>query len=223
MIVAIDGPAGAGKSTTARAVAKALNYAYVDTGAMYRAVALIGHERGYRFPEDVDKIAELSAILPLRFGGDGSQLYVGDRDVSREIRTPEIGDLASQVAAIPAVRTGIVARQREVGRVAATQCGGAVLEGRDIQTVVFPDAPVKIFLTASNHTRALRRLAQWQASGQQFTLEDAIHDVEDRDRRDETRQVSPLKPAEDAVHVYTDGLTAEEVVQRIVELVRARE
>ncbi len=223
MIVAIDGPAGAGKSTTARSVAQALNYAYVDTGAMYRAVALVAHESGLKFPEDVDKIAELSAVLPMRFGGDGSQFFVGERDVSREIRTPEIGDLASQVAAIPAVRIGIVARQREVGRVAAAQVGGAVLEGRDIQTVVFPDAPVKIFLTASNQTRALRRLAQWQANGQEFTLEDATRDVEERDRRDATRQVSPLKRAEDAVHVYTDGLTSEEVVQRIVDLVRSHE
>lgn len=223
MIVAIDGPAGAGKSTTARAVAQALGYDYVDTGAMYRAVALAAEERGLSLPEDAEAIIDLAAKLPMYFDHGGARVFVDGHDVSSEIRTARIGSLASRVAVLPGVRCVAVERQREMGRQAEASTGGAVLEGRDIQTVVFPDAQVKIFLTASTSTRAQRRLEQWNLGGQEAAIEEAERDVVERDERDSKREASPLQAAPDAVHIATDGLTPAEVVEAIVQLVRERQ
>lgn len=220
MIVAIDGPAGAGKSTTARAVARKLGFSYIDTGAMYRAIALAALENGLTLPENEDEIVQLAHQLPLRFSDGGTRLWSGERELTGAIRAPEIGDFASRVAAIGPLRGAVVARQRELGRNSEAECGGAVLEGRDIQTVVFPDAPVKIFLTASTAIRAQRRQHQWEESGRHVDLKAAQQDVVSRDARDSTREVSPLQPAADAVHISTDDLTPEEVVERIAELVR---
>ncbi|HEX8553034.1 MAG TPA: (d)CMP kinase [Abditibacteriaceae bacterium] len=216
MIIAIDGPAGAGKSTTARALAKALGWSYIDTGAMYRAVALTARENGV-IADDGGAIASLAESLPLHFSDKGERIWVGDRDVSGEIRTPEIGDMTSQISAHAGLREIIVALQRRLAREDEDLCGGAVLEGRDIQTVVFPDAPIKIFLSADARTRATRRGAEWNDD-----VEAAVRDIEARDQRDSSRANSPLCAAPDAVHLSTDGLSTEEIVEQIVALVRSK-
>jgi cytidylate kinase len=222
MIVAIDGPAGAGKSTTAREVARALGYAYIDTGAMYRAVGLVALERGFTLPRDAEAIQALPDDLCFRFAAGGDRLYLGSRDVSAEIRRPQVGEWASKVATLPGVRSAVVALQRELGRAAEMGCGGAVLEGRDIGPVVFADAALKIFLTASPEIRAKRRLEQWEKSGRAGDLPGARADVEQRDERDINRSYSPLVPAGDAVQLSTDKLSADQVVQAIVALARER-
>jgi cytidylate kinase len=222
MIIAIDGPAGAGKSTVARRVAQQLGFAYIDTGAMYRAVALAAHEQGLSYPDDVTTIAKLGQKLPLRFGPGGTTIFIEARDVSSEIRSPEIGSLTSQIAVLPALREKVAARQRELGLLSQASTGGAVLEGRDIQTVVFPDAELKIFLTATNEARARRRLNQWAEKGQQGDLELALRDIVERDVRDSSRETAPLKAADDAVHVLTDDLTPDQVVSAIVQLAKGR-
>jgi len=222
MIIAIDGPAGAGKGTTAKLVAQELGFAYVDTGAMYRAIALRAHELGFGAATNATQIALLAQSAPIRFGAGGAQVWCDGRDYSGLIRTPEVGALASQVATLPDVRHHIVERQRVIGLEAQSEFGGAVLEGRDIQTVVFPDAHLKIFLTASPEARANRRLHQWQESGQNGDLDAALRDIIERDERDCTRETSPLQAAPDAVHVLTDEMTPQQVAAQIIALARQR-
>ena len=223
MIIAIDGPAGAGKSTVAQRVARELKFAYINTGAMYRAIALVARERDFHLPADEAEIVALGAELPLRFGAGGAQIWSGERDLSGEIGAPAVASLASQIAAYAPLRVRVAARQRELGRDAETEVGGAVLEGRDIQTVVFPDAQLKIFLTATDQARAQRRLNQWQEKGADgASLEAALRDVRERDARDSNRETAPLQAAHDAVHVTTDELSSDEVVARIVGLARER-
>jgi cytidylate kinase len=221
MIVAIDGPAGAGKSTTARAVAGRLGFAYIDTGAMYRAVALAADDSGLQIPGGEDNIAELASSLPIELRDDGRRIYIGDREVTDLIRSPRISDLASRVAALPAVRVAVVAQQRRLALDADSSLGGAVLEGRDIQTVVFPGAEVKIFLTASPATRAERRRLEWGERGEPVAVEVVRDEMARRDERDSGREASPLRAASDAVVVETDDLTAEQVVDKIAGIVRA--
>ena len=223
MIIAIDGPAGAGKSTVAQRVARELKFAYINTGAMYRAVAFVARERDLNLPADEAAIVALGADLPLRFGAGGAQIWTDERDLSGEIGVPAVAALASQVAACGPLRAHVAARQRELGRDAESEVGGAVLEGRDIQTVVFPDAQLKIFLTASDEARAQRRLNQWQEKGADgASLEAAIRDVRERDARDSSRESSPLCAADDAIHVTTDNMSSDEVVAQIVKLARQR-
>ena len=223
MIIAIDGPAGAGKSTVAARVARALRFAYINTGAMYRAIALVARERDLNLPADENAIVALGADLPLRFGAGGTQIWSENRDLTDAIGAPAVGELASQVAACAPLRERVAARQRELGRLAESEVGGAVLEGRDIQTVVFPDAQLKIFLTASDEARAARRLEQWQSKGADgASLEAALRDVRNRDTRDQSRETSPLMAATDAIHVLTDNMSSDEVVAHIVELARGR-
>lgn len=214
MIIAIDGPAGAGKSTTARALAERLNYCNINTGAMYRAVALTALETGIS-PRDGAALAACAENLPLHLTDGGHKIWIGDRDVSDAIRTPEIGDLTSVISTHPELREVIVALQRRLGREGEADCGGAVLEGRDIQTVVFPDAEVKIYLTADARTRAERRGAEWNDD-----LDAAVRDIEARDARDSTREIAPLKAASDAIHLSTNGLSPDQIVDQIVERVR---
>jgi cytidylate kinase len=199
MVVAIDGPAGAGKSTVARAVADALGFTYLDSGAMYRCVGLVARERG-REP------AEVASALGIELG---KRVICDGRDVTDAIRTPEAGEAASQAAADPRVRAAVVAQQRRI-----VADGDWVAEGRDIGTVVAPDAAVKVFLTADPEERARRRAAQIGADLATVLAEQTI-----RDERDTTRAHSPLVAAPDAVELDTTGLTQDEVVARVVALV----
>ncbi len=210
-IVAIDGPAGAGKSTVARRVAQRLGYCRVDTGAIYRTVALLAQEQALSGEAE---IAELAAALPLSF--EDERVCVGDRDVSRAIREPEISQAASVVSAMPKVRTALLELQR---RIARDHPDGAVMEGRDIGTVVFPDAEVKVFLTASVVERARRRHEELAERGVPQSLAAVQAEIEERDARDRSRAAAPLLRAEDAVEVDTTGKTVDAVVEEIVALV----
>jgi CMP/dCMP kinase len=217
-IVAIDGPAGAGKSTVARSLARGLGYTYIDSGAMYRAVALLAARQGISY-EDGEALSQLARRLRFEFVSDGEspRLLVDGEDVSRAIRTPEISRGSSEVSRWPGVRTALVEEQRRLGH-----RGGAVMEGRDIGTVVFPDAEVKIYLTATPEERAHRRTAELRERGEDVDGAQVLRDVIERDERDMRRQHSPLRRAEDAVEVLTDGLTLSEVVERLEALVRER-
>ena len=202
MIVAIDGPAGAGKSTVARGVARALGFTYLDSGAMYRCVALAVLEGGGE-PADVARAIELEV---------GERVLLDGRDVTEAIRTPEVSEAASRIAADPGVREALVEKQREL-----LASGDWVAEGRDIGTVVAPGAELKVFLTASGEERARRRAAELGADPDTVLAEQAL-----RDERDRTREHSPLEPAPGAVELDTTGLSVDEVVERIAGLVRER-
>jgi cytidylate kinase len=213
--IAIDGPAGAGKTTIAREVARRLGYKYVDTGAMYRAAAWKSLKLGIPL-SDEDAIAQMTGATNMDFAeGDGSRIFVDGLEVSKEIRTPEVTRLSSPVSAISGVRRHLVAQQR---RLAGE--GGVVMEGRDIGSVVLPDAEVKVFLTASVEERARRRFAEMQAGGMSTDIATLRRDIEERDLRDSTRSDSPLTKAPGAVEINTDGLSVEDVVDRIMQLVR---
>jgi cytidylate kinase len=201
MVVAIDGPAGAGKSTVARAAARALGFTYLDSGAMYRAVGLALLEQGGAAS---DRARELEISV-------GDRILANGRDVTEAIRAPEVSEAASKVATNPRVREALVEKQR-----ALLTHGDWVAEGRDIGTVVAPDAPVKVFLTADAAERARRRAEELGADQATVLRDQAL-----RDAQDEGREHSPLRPAADAVELDTTGLTVDEVVDRIVELVRA--
>lgn len=218
-MVAIDGPAGAGKSTVARGVAARTGYTYVDTGAMYRAVAWRALQAGLRVGEDDEAIGALAGRLRFEFRTvDGrAHLFVDGEDVEAAIRTPEVGNLSSPVSAIPVVREHLVAAQRAMAR---TQ--PVVMEGRDIGTVVFPDALLKIFLTASAEERARRRFEELRSRGEEVSFERVLADQRARDARDSSRAIAPLRPADDAVEVNTDGLTVEEVINRVMTLLTQR-
>jgi cytidylate kinase len=222
MIIAIDGPAGAGKSTVAREVARRFSFAYIDSGAMYRAVALAAQEAEYSLPVDEAKIIELARDLPLSFADNGERLFIGERDVSTLIRAPGMGEATSQVAAVGTLRPSIVEQQRRLGRAGESASGGAVLEGRDIQTVVFPGADVKIFLTATPQTRAARRVKDWKDQGAPLDVAQLEREIAERDERDATRADSPLKAACDAVILPTDDLTIEQVIGRIAQIIEDR-
>lgn len=217
-ILAIDGPAGAGKSTVARQAAARLGFTYIDTGAMYRGVALAARREGID-PSDGEAVAAVARRARLEFREqDGrSRLWMDGEDVGDAIREPEISGLASVVAAIPGVRVALVAAQREMGA-----RGGVVMEGRDIGTVVFPDAEVKVYLDATPAERARRRHAELAAQGREIPLEQITREMEERDRRDTTRDDSPLKAAPGSMALLTDGLTIDQVVDRLVTLVEER-
>jgi cytidylate kinase len=223
-IVAIDGPAGAGKSTASRAVAARLGFSMVDTGAIYRTVALAATRAGVALDDD----ARLGALLPaleIRFAppaaaGAGQRVLLGGEDVSAEIRIPPMSLGASKVSARPVVRAGLLDLQRRLAL--APGNAGAVLEGRDIGTVVFPDADAKFFLTASAEERARRRHAELRAKGDPSTLEEVLADQLRRDRDDSERAVAPLRPAPDALVLDTGEMVLEAVIDRLVSEVQAR-
>ncbi len=214
-VVAIDGPVASGKSTVARRVAERLGYLYLDTGAMYRAVGLLATEAGVSLDEEA-AVLPVAAAAELRFDGDG-RLFAGRRDVSDEIRTLEMGAAASRVSVLPGVRRLLVARQRELGSGA-----DIVMEGRDIGTNVFPDADVKVFLTARPEVRAARRAAELRAKADDVDLDEVLAALVERDRRDSEREVAPLRRADDAVAVDTSGLTLDEVVDAVAAIVGER-
>ncbi len=220
-LLAIDGPAGAGKSTTSRGVAAALGFAMVDTGAIYRTVALAAQRRGVAVDDDA-RLGELLASLRIEFralGGGAQAVLLDGEDVSAAIRVPEISLAASAVSARPVVRAGLLDLQR---RLALASERGAVLEGRDIGTVVFPDADLKIFLTASDEVRARRRHQELLAKGQRVDFDQVLADQRKRDADDSSRELAPLKAADDAVVVDSSGVPFDGVVGQIAALARAR-
>jgi cytidylate kinase len=219
LVIAIDGPVGAGKSTVAKLVARKLGYLYVDTGAMYRAVALKALRSGMDINDPIvmAMLAEATDIQ-LQQQGDGSvRVFLDGEDVTEAIRTPEVSEASSIVSAHEGVRKVLAERQK-----AMAELGGVVMEGRDIQTVIAPDAEVKIFLTASLEERAKRRWLELQQKGISVSYEEVLQEVKERDERDKTRAIAPLRKAPDAVEIDTTGMTPEEVAEKIVELARKR-
>lgn len=212
MIITIDGPAGAGKSSVARALARRLGFAFLDTGAMYRAVALAGKRAGLDWDE-IDDLADLAQRIELTLEGD--RIFLDGEDVSEEIRTSAVTAVTRYAADNPKVRCRLVELQRK-----AAKGKNIVTEGRDQGTVAFPDAECKIFLTASPEERARRRLNDLQAKGEPVTLEQVLAAQARRDKEDSCRTVGPLVPAKDAIHVSTDCLTVDEVVDKLEDIVR---
>jgi CMP/dCMP kinase len=218
-ILTIDGPSGSGKGTVSRAAARALGWALLDSGALYRLVALAGRQAAVRL-DDGPSLAQIAAELDIRFGvgATGEEVvWLDGRDVTREIRTETAGNDASKVAALPVVRAALLARQR---RFAAPP--GLVADGRDMGTVVFPEAQVKIFLTASADERAARRHKQLKEKGVAATLAALSREIAERDQRDITRSTSPLVASDDAVLLDTSGIPVDAVVGRVLEIVHER-
>jgi cytidylate kinase len=215
-VVAVDGPAGAGKSSASRGLARRLGFAHVDTGAMYRAVGVVAAERGIDLADDA-ALETLVHALVFTVAPDGTGLLVDGCDLSAAIRTAEAGELASRVSARPVVRERLVALQRELGA-----GGRVVMEGRDIGTVVFPDAALKLYLTAAPAERARRRAAELRARGEAVDEAGLAADIARRDERDSRRAHSPLRPAADAVVLDTTTLSLDGVVDAMERAARAR-
>ena len=215
-IIAIDGPAGAGKSTIAKSLARQLGYLFINTGAMYRAVAWKALQLGAAL-EDVEHVGKLAedSLIELIGSVDSLRVLIDGRDITEEIATPTISQAASVVSAIPAVRRALVARQQEMGK-----AGGVVMEGRDIGTQVFPDAEIKIYLDASAEARAERRHTDDLSKGVNTgSLLRTQAEIEERDHRDKTRADSPLIQAENAVYIDSSGMTINEVVEKILSMI----
>jgi cytidylate kinase len=212
-IVAIDGPAGAGKSSVSKLLARRMNFALVDTGAIYRCVALMATRERIAFDDDA-RLGELMGRVHIHFQvvGEENRVFLGGQDVSGDIRTPEISMAASQVSGRPVVRAGLLQLQR---RLALESEKGAILEGRDIGTVVFPDADAKFFLEANPEVRARRRFEELFQKGVESTLEEVLADQMKRDKDDSARAVAPLKAADDAVRIDSSASPLSEVVHRL--------
>lgn len=213
-MVAIDGPSGAGKSTIGRALAEALSYTYLDTGAMYRAVAVRALEQGIA-TDDEAALANAASSVRITFDATGKRVLLDGRDVTDRIRTREATKMASAIAKISAVRSELVRQQQELGR-----DGGVVLDGRDIGSVVFPNAQVKFYLDAAPEKRAKRRLAESQ--GQDASFEAILEDIRARDHQDMSRATSPLVRTNDAVYVDTTEMSPEEVIARLLTVTQGR-
>ncbi len=217
--VAVDGPSGAGKSTMAKRLAEALGFIYVDTGAIYRTLGLLALQRGVA-PDDAQAVIALlgAADIDLRYHADGLQrMYLDGVDVSEEIRKPEISKYASHVSAIPEVRTFLLNMQQSLAKT-----HNVIMDGRDIGTVVLPNADVKIFLTASAEDRAHRRHAELASKGNTDRYETVLKDIIERDRKDTTRSAAPLRQAEDAIVVDTSGLSLQESFDTLLETIRRK-
>ena len=214
--IAIDGPAGAGKSTVARMVAGKLGYIYVDTGAMYRGLAVFFLDRGIG-PEETERMEKAceAADVTIRYEDGAQQVYLNGENITGRLREEAVGNMASRCAAVPAVREKLLELQR---RLAKEQ--DVIMDGRDIGTCVLPDADVKVFLTASVRTRAERRYKELKEKGENVNLAEIEEDIRERDERDSTREIAPLKKAEDAVLVDSSRMTIQEVVCTIAALCR---
>jgi CMP/dCMP kinase len=217
LIIAIDGPVGSGKSTLARRVAELMGYVYVDTGAMYRALALKALRQGIPFDGDDDPLVGLAqkTSIDLRADGGTQRVLLDFEDVTTAVRTPEVSQAASKIAVNAGVRHVLVAEQRRAG-----ERGGVVMEGRDIGSVVFPDAQLKIFLTASPEIRADRRWREHQQKGDSIDRQKTLEEIRERDRRDRERSTSPLVRAADAVVVDSTAMEPEEVARLVVMLAK---
>lgn len=218
-VIAIDGPAGAGKSTLARHLARCFGFLNLETGAMYRALALKALEQNVSADDEAAlmRLAATTAIVLEPRPTEGNRVLLDNRDVTVRIREIDVTELASRVSVHPQVRAWMVARQRALG-----QAGGIIMEGRDIGTKVFPDAELKIFLDASDEVRGQRRFLQETGTPQQCSQEAVLATVRERDARDRSRAASPLEPAADAVHLDSTAMTLEEVCHRAEQLVRER-
>ncbi len=215
---AIDGPAGAGKSSVAREAAKRLGFVYVDTGALYRTVALYLLDQGVPLRDSQRVAAALPGVqVGLEYGEEGQRMRLNGQDVTGRIRTPEVSMATSAVAAIPAVRAFLLGLQRQLARE-----NNVLMDGRDIGTVVLPQAQLKVFLTASPEERARRRVRQLEESGQPADPAEVLREIRQRDLQDSTRETAPLKPAPDGVLLDTSGLTFQESVESLIGLVRER-
>lgn len=217
--IAIDGPAGAGKSTIAKAVAKQLGWLYVDTGAMYRAAGLAALRKNISISRDHEAVENMLPTLDIQLGYENGvqRIFLQGEDVSEAIRSPEASLAASDISAIGAVRKALLSKQQEIA-----ERTDVVMDGRDIGTVVLPDAQVKLFITASPHARAQRRWKELSEKGKQVPFEQVLKEMEYRDEQDSSRAVAPLKMAEDAVLVDTSKLTLEESIERVMEMIRER-
>ncbi len=207
--IAIDGPAGAGKSSVAKVLAKKLNYLYIDTGAMYRAVTWAVLEKNWDIHQDLEGFLERLELMMVP-KGEGFKITIWDQDVTGLIRTPEVNNHVSKIAAIPAVREYLVARQRLLAN-----AGGVILDGRDIGSVVLPNADIKFYLTASVESRAKRRYLEIKDSQPEMTLELIQQNVAERDAMDMSRETSPLVEVEDAIHIDSTELTFDETVAKM--------
>lgn len=210
--IAMDGPAGSGKSTVARRVAEKLGLLYLDSGAMYRAVTVLAIQ--HKTQMNIDKLIELVKACEIAFDDNGKKIFLNSADVSDQIRTPEVNRLVADIAKVPEIRKEIVRHQQKIGA-----GGGIIAEGRDLTTVVFPHADFKIYLDASVHERAKRRFAELQSQNVDTTLDSVEDEIRTRDEKDTSREHSPLRAAEDAIQVDTTGKSIDEVVDIIVGIV----
>ncbi len=211
-IIAIDGPAASGKSTTAKALAKELEYVYIDTGAMYRACGLLAEKLGISIQDDEKLSIMMKEInIEIKYSENGNKIFLNGEDVSKAIREPHVGKLASDISARPVVRQEMTRLQRQLGK-----NGRVVMDGRDIGTVVFPDADYKIFMVADVKVRARRRWMEEKAKGSEKTLEQVTLELLERDYNDSNREIAPLKKADDALEVDSSYLTIEKQVEKIL-------
>jgi cytidylate kinase len=218
LVIAIDGPSGVGKSTLGKALARRFGYLFVDSGAVYRAVARKALDQGVAL-DDRAGLAAIAREADIRLEGDPDHLrvFLDGREVTREIRRPEASHASSVVATIPEVREAVVAKLREMSR-----AGGVVMDGRDIGTKVFPHAQVKLFLEASPDVRAARRFLEERGRGREVTIEQINAELTERDRRDSTRDATPLVKAPDAILIDTSAMPLDDVVERVLEIIQSR-